>query len=71
MKTFYEFVLTYRGADNEKGIFAEVVFEDSTFPRATSEFDDVSNYVEMQGNTYMSTKVFDALWSEYASKYSL
>jgi len=71
MKTFYEFVLTYRGAANEKGDFAEAVFEDSLFPRRTLDFNELSQYVEMQADAYMKTSIFDELWDEYSSKYSL
>lgn len=71
MKTFYEFVLSYRGAANEKGDFAEAVFEDSLFPRGSMDFHELSQYVEMQANDYMKTLVFDELWDEYSSKYSI
>ena len=71
MKTFYEFVLTYRGAANEKGDFAEAVFEDSLFTRRTLDFNELSQYVEMQADAYMKTSIFDELWDEYSSKYSL
>ena len=71
MKTFYEFVLTFRGAANEKGDFAEAVFEDSLFPRRTSNFHELSQYVEMQADDYMKISIFDEIWEEYASKYSI
>lgn len=70
MKTFYEFVLTYRGANNEKGRFAEAVFEDSLFPRSSTAFQTVSNYVEMQANENMKAATLDEIWDEYAAKYS-
>ena len=71
MKTFYEFVLTYRGAANEKGDFAEAVFEDSLFPRRTLNFNELSQYVEMKADASMKTSIFDEIWDEYSSKYSL
>lgn len=71
MKTFYHFVLTYRGASDEKGIFAEAVFEDSAFPKASDSFDELSAYVEMQGDSNMSTNVFDELWEEYREKFEI
>ncbi len=71
MKTFYEFVLTYRGASNEKGDFAEAVFEDSLFPRGTFNFHEISQYVELQADVKMKTSIFDELWDEYAIKYNL
>ena len=71
MKTFYEFVLTYRGAANEKGDFAEAVFEDSLFPRSSKDFHELSKYIEMQVDVHMKTSVFDDIWDECSSKYSL
>lgn len=71
MKSFYHFVLTYRGASNAYGYFAEEVFEDSMFPRMSSSFSELSEYIEMQASTYMTTSVFDELWDVYATKYSI
>ena len=71
MKSFYQFVLTYRGANSELGYFAEEVFEDSMFPRASTSFAELSEYIELQASEYMSTKSFDELWEIYANKYSI
>ena len=71
MKSFYHFVLTYRGANNEFGYFAEEVFEDSMFPRTSTSFSELSEYIEMQASSYMTTAVFDELWDVYTTKYSL
>ena len=71
MKSFYQFVLTYRGANSEEGWFAEEVFEDSLFPRSSTSFAELSEYVEMQASEHMKTTVFDSLWEIYATKYSL
>lgn len=69
MKPFYHFVLTYRGASDEKGAFAEAVFEDMAFPKTSISFDELSAYVEMQADDGMSTSVFDELWEAYRVKY--
>lgn len=71
MKSFYHFVLTYRGANDETGAFAEAVFEDSMFPKNSKSFHELSSYIEMQAHSEMSTTTFDAIWTEYAVKYSL
>lgn len=71
MKSFYEYVITYRGAENEKGIFAEAVFNDSLFPRSSESFHDISQYVEMQTDPDMKTSIFDEIWQEYETKYNL
>jgi len=71
MKSFYHFALTYRGAQDDKGHFAEAMFNDLLFPKTATDFDELSAYIEMQANADLSTYVFDELWEIYASKYSL
>ena len=71
MKSFYHFVLTYRGAQGDKGHFAEAVFNDLMFPKTTTDFDELSTYIEMQADPYLSTYIFDELWEIYATKYGL
>lgn len=71
MKSFYHYVLTYRGARDEKGRFAEAVFEDSAFPKTETDFDELTAYIEMQAHEDMSTAIFDELWDLYATNYQL
>jgi len=71
MKTFYHYVLTYRGASDEKGAFAEAVFEDVAFPKASESFEELSVYVEMQADESMSTRVFDDIWEAYREKFDI
>ena len=71
MKSFYHYVLTYRGAQDDKGRFAEAVFHDSIFPKTATDFNELSAYIEMQANADLSTSVFDELWDTYATKYGL
>ena len=71
MKSFYHFVLTYRGAADDKGDFAEAMFNDPMFPKAATDFDELSAYIEMQADPYLSTYIFDELWEIYATKYVL
>ena len=72
-KSFHDFVLTYRGADwsDPKARFAEAAYEDSAFPKRSENFDELSYYVEMQADEYMTTAAFDELWTLYTEKYSL
>ena len=71
MKSFYHFVLTYRGAQDDKGRFAECMFNDLMFPKTATDFDELSAYIEMQADPHLSTYVFDELWAIYATKYGL
>lgn len=71
MKSFYQFVLTYRGANDAFGQFAEAVFDDHSFPKRADTFEELSAYVEMQADAWMTTSVFDTLWDVYQTKYVL
>lgn len=71
MKSFYHFVLTYRGAQDDKGHFAECMFNDLMFPKTATDFDELSAYIEMQADPQLSTYLFDELWAIYATKYGL
>lgn len=48
--SFYHYVLTERGANNEFGRFAEAVFNDLMFPKEMYDFDDLSTYIEEYGS---------------------
>lgn len=71
-KTFYEYVLTYRGGDwdDPKSRFAEAAFYDEAFPKQSKDFEELSAYFEMIADEHLTTEVFDELWSNYAAKYS-
>lgn len=64
-KTFYQFVQTFRGGSDAFAYFAEAAFEDHGFPKQSTDFNELSDYVEMQQDSYMTTAVFDALWALY------
>jgi uncharacterized protein YozE (UPF0346 family) len=67
MKTFYQFLLTYRGKiepDNESRL-AEWAFFDQHFPQYTSEYNEISDYLEWNSPFPGALAVFDELWSQY------
>ncbi|MCT6925927.1 YozE family protein [Metasolibacillus sp.] len=71
-KSFYSYILTYRGgaANDAKAQFAEASFHDSSFPKMSTSFEELSQYIEMQGDDLLSASIFDELWSLYEEKYS-
>lgn len=70
-KSFYTFVLTYRGGDwsDAKARFAEAVFLDHAFPKQSKDFEELSSYIETLSDEYLTTATFDELWSLYEEKY--
>ncbi|MEK4229296.1 YozE family protein [Solibacillus sp. FSL H8-0538] len=72
-KSFYHYVLTFRGGEwsDQKSRFSEAVFIDPAFPKISSSFDELSSYIEMQADEYLTTTAFDELWELYSVKYGL
>lgn len=69
-KSFYQFVLSYRGGgkEDEKAVFAEAMFNDLSFPKDESEYDLLSRYVEEQVDDQMKSIVFDELYKVYEER---
>lgn len=65
--TFYLYTLTFRGGpiSDGKSRFAEAMFYDFTFPKQSSNFHEISRYIEELAHLDMSATVFDELWSLY------
>lgn len=72
-KSFYQYVLAFRGGDwsDPKARFAEAMFEDVAFPKNATSFEEVSAYIEMQADPYITTSAFDELWEMYSTKYNI
>ncbi|KRN97007.1 hypothetical protein IV55_GL000883 [Furfurilactobacillus siliginis] len=45
--------------------FANNAFLDQAFPKQSDDFDDVSRYLEMNGNYLPSMDIFDEAWHLY------
>lgn len=65
-RSFYHYLMTHR---TPKELFAEntlanLVDKDSTFPKQSSDYEEVSSYLEMEG--YLpSMALFDEVWEKY------
>ena len=66
-KSFYLYVLTFRGGDwsDPKVRFAEEMFHEHNFPKQSSEFDELSSYIESYATDNLKIEVFDELWALY------
>lgn len=69
--SFYLYVLTFRGAADRYGTFAEAVFHDHSFPKQADDFETLSLYIEQLANDDLSAVTFDDLWGMYEEKYLL
>lgn len=70
MLTFYQFILTYRGRKkpNEQSKLADWVFSDHDFPKQSTDYDELSSYLEWNSPFPNALIVFDELWDAYLIK---
>ncbi len=70
-KSFYHYVQTFRGGEwsDSKVRFAESMLIDLTFPKTSEDFEELSNYIELQSDEYLTIAAFDELWALYEIKY--
>lgn len=66
-KSFYLYVLTYRGGDwsDPKVRFAEEVFHEHNFPKQSTDFNELSDYIETYATENLTIQTFDSLWTLY------
>lgn len=66
-KSFYSWLMTERNPKSQlsKAVLADLVFADSTFPKHTSDFDEVSRYLEEHACFSFPLSDFDTIWQEY------
>ncbi len=63
--SFYQYILTLRGANGSKGDFADEVFNDLMFPKDEADYHSLSDYIENYGSAQMQLSVFDDLYEQY------
>ncbi|WAA11061.1 YozE family protein [Fervidibacillus albus] len=66
-KSFYHFLLRFRNHVGKDPItnFANDVYHDHSFPKMSSCYDELSRYLEMNGDYLPSMSVFDEAWELY------
>lgn len=65
--SFYTFLMKYRAYKEVDDItkLANLVYEDSTFPKQSSDFDEISSYLETYANFAFNLSLFDEIWEQY------
>ncbi|PWG00815.1 YozE family protein [Levilactobacillus bambusae] len=65
--TFYQFLMTQRNPNtqDEVGQFANNAFYDTEFPKQSTDFDEVSKYLEENAPYLPSMTIFDDAWQSY------
>ena len=69
MKSFYHFMMRYRGAKQttDESRLADWMFNDHDFPKQSTSYDEISRYLEWNIPFTEAIQVFDRLWDEYLS----
>lgn len=66
-KSFYHFLMKYRHPKPKDDIsrFANNAYEDHSFPKNSEDYDEVSSYLEFNGQYLESMSIFDEAWEIY------
>lgn len=72
MKTFYEFIKTYRHSTSAKdeARLAEWICTTDDFPKFSYDFHEISHFLEMYSPFPDALYIFDTCWQRYEVKYA-
>ncbi|EJE98447.1 YozE family protein [Liquorilactobacillus mali] len=68
--SFYQYLMTERDPNSHKEVaqFANNAFYDQSFPKQSQIYDELSQYLELNGSYLPSMTVFDEAWGLYLDK---
>ncbi|WP_270346467.1 YozE family protein [Enterococcus thailandicus] len=66
-RSFYHYLMTLRGPNQLDQVteFANEAGKDIQFPKHSSDYEELSDYLEMNVGYLTSMDVFDAAWEQY------
>ena len=66
-KSFYHFLMKYRHPFPKDSIssFANDAYEDHSFPKQSSDYHEISSYLELNGEYLATMSTFDEAWQQY------
>ena len=67
IKSFYHFLMKYRHPEPKDSIsvFANNAYYDHSFPKTSEDYNEVSSYLELNGQYLDSMTIFDEAWEQY------
>lgn len=69
-KSFYHYIVKYRNqtAKDQISQFANDVYHDHSFPKGSTDYHELSSYLELNGHYIENMSLFDELWDLYLSE---
>ncbi|MHC5248229.1 YozE family protein [Enterococcus sp. LJL90] len=66
-RSFYHYVMTLRGPNTKitETKLANEIGNDIQFPKQSSDYHEISSYLEIEGHYVENMDDFDALWEKY------
>ncbi|MCJ7841147.1 YozE family protein [Lederbergia sp. NSJ-179] len=66
-KSFYQFLMKFRQAKAKDEIsqFANNAYQDHSFPKHSSDYHELSNYLELHVDYLPTVSLFDHVWELY------
>ncbi|MBD1379047.1 YozE family protein [Metabacillus arenae] len=70
MKSFYHYLMKYRHPKPKDNIsqFANDAYDDLSFPKGSTNYDELSDYLELNGHYLNNMVIFDEAWDLYISE---
>lgn len=67
MRPFYLYLMKFRQPKEIDGItkFANYAYEDHGFPKQSTDYNELSSYLELNADYLESMSVFDQAWEQY------
>lgn len=69
-ESFYHFMLNHRDPKKKDEVtkLAYAIAEDGMFPKTSTDYDEISRYLETHVDYMPSMQLFDSLWDSYEKK---
>ncbi|OTP12134.1 hypothetical protein A5844_000350 [Enterococcus sp. 10A9_DIV0425] len=64
-RSFYHYLMTLRGGSDSVSSFATEAGKDIQFPKHSTSYEEISDYLEMNVDYLPSMDIFDNAWEQY------
>ncbi|KAB2486508.1 YozE family protein [Priestia endophytica] len=67
MKSFYHYMMKHRHnkSSDPLGKLARHMYEDHSFPNDSTDYNEISSYLELNGDYFDGMSTFDLAWELY------